>query len=683
MVTPVMASKMPYRPEVDGLRTVAVLLVILHHLGWAAVSGGYVGVDVFFVISGYLITGLLLVDLRHGRFSLAHFYRRRIIRLAPAYFLVLAVTSLAALIWMLPAELLNYATSALYSTFFLANFYMWHEVGGYFGAQSDVVPLLHLWSLAVEEQFYLLWPLLLFGAWRVLGRGSLALFVLIGVIAGAIVSEWGVQNYRAAAYYLLPTRFFELMIGALVAVVPPLSTDDRRWRLARELLSLTGFAFIAYSATQFTTQRLFPGFSALVPCLGTALILYFARAHQGIVGNILAYTPIVYVGRISYPAYLWHWPIIAFLNVQLVVIDALVGAVVLGVTLMLAALTYHALEQPFRMAYQKHPLPRVFGIGYVLPAVLVVSLSLALQRSDGWPTRFTPELAMKSQALQSYSNRIRGRCNEGNVTQPLSEDDCILGDANRPVDFLLVGDSHANHFTGMMDYLAREAGLRGWDITQSQTIFLPGVRRFYQQDGNVVEHGNFALRNQRLEQLIADRQFKAVVLGGSFMAFYGSEELTRDGSKPGVEAFEAGFHAAVGRIIQAGAIPYIITGTPALEVPLSHDCTLNNARFGKDSDCTFSTKVHLARSERWRGFLGQLKEQYPQIVFIEPEKIICDESVCRSEIDGLPLYRDRGHLNHLGSELIGKIYLSHFGNPLTALKRSEASARASSDWVLR
>lgn len=663
-----MANQMSYRPEVDGLRTVAVMLVILHHLGWAVLSGGYVGVDVFFVISGYLITGLLLADLRQGHFSIARFYQRRIVRLAPAYFLVLGATSIAALIWMLPAELLNYATSALYSTVFLANFYLWHEVGGYFGAQSDVVPLLHLWSLAVEEQFYLIWPLLLFGAWRLLGRRTLVLFVLIVVIAGAVVSEWGVQNYLAAAYYLLPTRFFELMIGALLAVMPSCDRDDRPSRIARELFSLTGLALIAYSATQFTTERLFPGYSALIPCLGTAFILYGARARRGTIGTALSLAPMVYIGRISYPAYLWHWPIIAYLNLHRVAIDATMAVQVIGATLLLSALTYHVVEQPFRRAYQGQRLRRVFSIGYALPALLVVGLSLSLKQFDGWPARFPPELALKSQALQSYSNRIRGRCNEGNVTHPLAEDRCILGVADRPVDFILVGDSHANHFTGMLDQMARDAGVRGWDITQSQTIFLPGVRRFYSQDGTIVEHRNFALRNARLERLIAERRFKAVVLGGSFIAFYSSEELTRDGSKPGIDAFEAGFKAALEKIIESGAIPYIITGTPALQAPLSHDCTLNNARFGLDAVCFFSAAEHRALSNSWRRFLVRLSVRYPQIVLIEPDNIICNKRHCLTEIDGLPLYRDRGHLNHLGSELIGKLYLANVGNPLAVLK---------------
>ena len=150
--------KFSYRPEIDGLRTLAVMLVILHHLGLNALSGGYVGVDVFFVISGYLITGILYSDIQNGSFSISRFYKRRVIRLAPAYFLVLFTTSLAALIFMLPAELLNYFKSVIYSTFFAANFFMWQEVGGYFGGNSDVVPLLHLWSLGVEEQFYIFFP---------------------------------------------------------------------------------------------------------------------------------------------------------------------------------------------------------------------------------------------------------------------------------------------------------------------------------------------------------------------------------------------------------------------------------------------------------------------------------------------------------------------------------------------
>lgn len=658
-----MTEKFSYRPEVDGLRTIAVLLVILHHLGWKALPGGYVGVDVFFVISGYLITTIVFIEIRNGKFSTANFYKRRIIRLAPAYFLVLGATSLAALVFMLPAELLNYAASVLYSTFFTANFFMWKEVGGYFGSQSEYVPLLHLWSLAVEEQFYIFWPLILYLAFRFLGHRVVLPLVMGAVFVGAVLSEWGVENYLAASYYLLPTRFFELMVGALVAVSPRL---EIRSLLTREFFSFLGLGLIAYAAVIFSIDRLFPGYSALVPCIGTALVLCFAQSGQGLVGRALSTRLMVYIGKISYPAYLWHWPIIAFLNLNRISIDCLVGLMVLLATLILSVLTHRYAEQPFRLRISGYPLRQVLAYGFVVPTLCAATFVVASNKLSGLPDRFSDQVNLKNAALLSYTYKARGRCNEGNVKNPLGVDDCVLGVKDRPVDFLLIGDSHANHFTPMIDYMAKAAHVRGYDITQSQTIYLPGVKRYYVQAGKFIEHTNFELRNNKLTEVIAHNQFKAVILAGSFTNHYNGGELQRDGASSSSTAFEDGFRSAVKNITQSGAIPIIVKGNPILQ-GLSQDCGLNNLRFEKKAGCDFALNKHQDHFSKWNKFLLQLQVEFPNLLVISPDEVMCDQTVCHSEINDVPLYRDHGHLNQIGSELVGKLYVEKIGNPLSVL----------------
>lgn len=659
-----------YRPEVDGLRSIAVLLVILHHLGWNAISGGYVGVDVFFVISGYLITSIIFAEIRDGKFSIANFYKRRIIRLAPAYFLVLGVTSIASLVFMLPAELLNYAASVLYSTFFAANFYMWKEVGGYFGAQSEYVPLLHLWSLAVEEQFYIFWPLILIWL-TALSRRAVLPLVLVAVLGGAVLSEWGVRNYLAASYYLLPTRFFELMIGALVAIGPRLMN---RLVVARELFSLLGLAFIGYAGLVFTTARLFPGYSALVPCIGAAMVIYFAQSGQGLAGRALSTRLMVYIGKISYPAYLWHWPIIAFLNLNRITIDWLVGLIVLMTTLILSALTHRYVERPFRLRISGHRLLQVVGYGFVAPTVCAATFVFATNNLSGLPARFSDQVNLKNAALLSFTYKARGRCNEGNVKSPLGEDDCVLGVKDRPVDFLLVGDSHANHFTAMLDYMAKGAGVRGYDITQSQTIYLPEVKRFYLQDDKKVEHINFELRNEKLTQMIAENRYKAVIMGGSFASYYNGEELQRDGASSSAAAFENGLRAALINITKSDSIPIIVKGNPKLK-GVSQDCGLNNLRFKHNAQCDFDVAKHQQNFSKWNELLRELQFEFPKLIVISPDEIICDETVCHSELNGVPLYRDYGNLNQIGSELVGKLYVEKFGNPIAALRSNSNTSQ--------
>jgi peptidoglycan/LPS O-acetylase OafA/YrhL len=643
--------------------------VIGHHLGWSRLSGGYVGVDVFFVISGYLITSILKSEITAGTFSIAAFYKRRVIRLAPAYFLVLASTSVAAMYFMLPAELLNYGKSVFHSTFFAANFYMWKEVGGYFGSRADVVPLLHLWSLAVEEQFYIFWPLLLLFANKALRPILLVPVILAAVIIGAAASEWGVRNYPAASYYLLPTRFFELMLGALIAVLPRFATPGSR---LRDLVAGAGLLLISHSAWTLTTESFFPGYAAVMPCLGTALVIQFARAGDNgtVVGRLLATGPMVYVGRISYPAYLWHWPIIAFLNLNQVPMGLGVGIAVLVVTFALSDLTWRFVERPARRM-NHYGAGRVLLRGFAAPATAAVGFALMVHAFHGFPRRYSDGINLKSAALLSFPSKVRGRCNEGSVSHPLSEDECILGVADRPVDFLLVGDSHANSLTGMFDVLAKDAGLRGYDITQSTTIYLPGVRRFYVKDGQVLEQYNFKLRNDALIDLIRRRHYPAVVLAGYFESRYADTGLRREGAATPELAFEEGFKAALRSVEESGAKVYVVEGYPILhDVP--YDCTLRNARFGGSSECRIPSREYLASISKWNSFLARLEVEFPALNVIRPYAAICDDKWCVTEWKGVPLYRDDTHLNYMGSALLGKEYLRRFGNPLRSIVRNVA-----------
>jgi peptidoglycan/LPS O-acetylase OafA/YrhL len=656
--------KLPYRPEIDGLRAIAVLLVIFHHLGWSKLSGGYVGVDVFFVISGYLITSILQSEIAADTFSVAGFYKRRVIRLAPAYFLVLAATSIAALCFMLPAELLDYGKSVFFSTFFAANFHMWKEVGGYFGGRADVVPLLHLWSLAVEEQFYIFWPLLLLAANRLLRPKMLLAAIAVAIVAGVAVSEWGVRNYLAAAYYMLPTRFFELLGGAFIALLPRPAAASA-W--VRDLLAGTGLLLIAHASISLTTDSFFPGYAAVLPCLGAALIIHLSGTVGAgtAVGRLLASRPMVHAGRISYPAYLWHWPIIAFLNLNQVAITPGIAAIVLAATFLLSDLTWRFVEQPARRMALR-PAGWVMARGFAVPAAIAVGFVAMVQSSHGFPQRYPDAVNRQSAALLSFPSKMRGRCNEGNVAHPLPEDECILGVSGRPVDFLLVGDSHANSLTGMFDALAKAGDLRGYDITQSSTIYLPGVRRFYEQDGEVVEHRNFKVRNDTLEGIIRERHYPAVVLAGYFEARYADEGLRRKGSSTPRTAFEDGFRAALHSIIGAGSKAYVVDGYPTLhDVP--YDCALQKMRFGKTMECRVSYSRHLADIAAWEAFLTRMQREFPSLRVIRPDAVLCGPKWCETELAGIPLYRDATHFNFTGSVLLGRQYIRDFGNPLHAI----------------
>lgn len=663
-----------YRPEIDGVRCIAVMLVIFHHLNLPGFNGGFVGVDVFFVISGYLITGIILTELKKGDFTFGGFYKRRVIRLAPAYFTVLFVTAVFAWLLMLPAELENFSASALYSTFFTANFYMWDVVGGYFGTGTDRTPLLHLWSLAVEEQFYVIWPISLLLLYKLLGGGRyLFAAVVVALLLGLAVSEYGAVHYRAASYYLMPTRAFELLVGAVLALVP-LAVFDRVPQSGRILLGLIGLGLIVYGNVFFTGETWFPGLNALFPCLGTALLIAFARSDDPLLGKVLASAPAVGIGKVSYPAYLWHWPIIVFINLQLVELTLVISVAVIIGTLLLAALTYQFIEKPAR-EFRRVRWPKVVGAVFVLPAALISSAALSAIHWQGVPERFDEALNRKSAAVLSYADTIRGRCNEGSVESPLAPDACVLGVQKPGVDILLVGDSHANHFSGMIDVLAGNAGLRGYDVTQSNTIFLLGVERFYRQDGQVVKHGNFSTRNAVIERELLPNQYDYVVMGGSFISHYNNGLFSSGQASPELpdpQVFREAMVNTIVEVIGHGSTPVLIRGNPTFNINVS-DCTLNNLRFGLDNHCHLAREDFQEKFSEWDQFLDQLTKRFDQLAVIDPAKVMCDEAWCYSELDGLPLYKDGGHLNYEGSKLIGQLYIEQFGNPFTSLttKRSE------------
>ncbi|MFL1875525.1 acyltransferase family protein, partial [Hansschlegelia beijingensis] len=341
---------MTYRPEIDGLRAVAVLAVLLFH-ATGMLPGGFAGVDVFFVISGYVITSMLATELDAGRFSLVRFYERRVRRLFPALAVTILVTAAASAMILLPLDLKAMGKSAVAAALMVSNVLFWDEAG-YFDAAAQTKPLLHTWSLAIEEQFYLVYPLLLAGLWKFGRRGLLwTLALLFGLSLAAAV--WMAPGQPLTAFYLAPFRLWELMLGGLIALRPVR-------RLEGDVFAGLGVAMIAVSFFIFNAESDFPGWPALLPTVGTALVLNGARAGTA-VARALAAPPAVFVGKISYSLYLVHWPLIVLLeyrdNARLGLMG---GLAVIGVSLLLAWLSWRFVEQPFRQHAPGRPL-RVFS----------------------------------------------------------------------------------------------------------------------------------------------------------------------------------------------------------------------------------------------------------------------------------------------------------------------------------
>ena len=300
---------MKYRPEIDGLRAFAIIPVILYHAGFQLFGGGYVGVDVFFVISGYLITSIIVAELEKGPFSLVHFYERRARRILPALFAMLFISLPFAWYWLLPDAMVSFSESLIAVSIFVSNIYFW-QTSGYFEAAAELKPLIHTWSLAVEEQYYVLFPLFLILSWKLGKRWIVGLLIIVFVVSLAC-AQWLSIKRPSFAFFLLPTRGWELLIGAFVAFYYSNHNIKKHNHRIEQLGSLLGLSLITYAVFAYSNQTPFPSVYTLVPTLGTALIIIFAGSGT-LVGKLLSSRPLVGIGLISYGAYLWHQPMYAF-----------------------------------------------------------------------------------------------------------------------------------------------------------------------------------------------------------------------------------------------------------------------------------------------------------------------------------------------------------------------------------
>lgn len=372
-----------YRREIDGLRALAVLPVILFHAGFSFMSGGFVGVDIFFVISGYLITSLILAEIDKGQFSLANFYERRARRILPALFLIVLVCLPFAWVYLLPHEMVDFGKSVVAVAVFASNILFWKD-SDYFSPDSELLPLLHTWTLAVEEQYYLFFPLILMVAWK-FGRTWFVLILLVAIASISLAfSEWLWRVDSAANFYLLPTRAWELMLGALAGLYLRSSSISIRW--VRELGSLLGLLMIGLAIFLLDNSFPFPSLYALLPTLGAVMIILFADAETW-VGRLLSWPIFVGIGLISYSAYLWHQPIFAFARFHSM--DEPSAGIFVGLSilaLLLAWLSWRWVEKPFRdrTRITRGQIFTMSGIG----SIFLIGVGVLLVMQDGFPQRF-------------------------------------------------------------------------------------------------------------------------------------------------------------------------------------------------------------------------------------------------------------------------------------------------------
>jgi peptidoglycan/LPS O-acetylase OafA/YrhL len=618
---------MQYRPEIDGLRAIAVIPVILFHAGIQTFSGGYVGVDVFFVISGYLITSIILSELSAGHFSFIGFYERRARRILPALFFMMAVCLPFAWVWLLPHELKGFSQSLVAVTTYASNIYFWITTS-YFEIAAELRPLLHTWSLAVEEQYYLLFPALLAIGVKLSRRGFIYSLILLALVS-LFLAHYLSEIRPSFAFYLLPTRIWELLVGTFLAFYFQSHPHLRINRLISELGSLIGICLLIFAMLVFDKQTLFPSLLALIPVFGAALIIIYAN-QETFVGKILASKVLVGLGLISYSLYLWHQPIFAFAKTLSLESSNLFHPIFLiALVFPLGYLSWRFIERPFR---DKNLFTRKSIFTYsALASVFFIAIGLAGQYTNGFLTRDQAAVL----AYNEYNNEKEDIGRVGN---------CFLGQEEGPEKFtstcfasnskdsaLIWGDSHA---------AALAFGLRTVypNLSQLTASGCPPIL------GEVIKTRPLCKKtNDYIADQIKRLQPSKVFLYSNWDA-YGDQ-------KPSVNLLKTVEYI---RSVSPFSQITLIGGTPQFKPSLPTYMFLKNKNLVLNETLpTYLYEPLSAIDMQFKTFTDKNK-----IDFFSPMDVLCKEKVCKItatyEDKVMPIIWDYGHLTAAGSVLLAQ-----------------------------
>lgn len=609
-----------YRPDIDGLRALAVLPIVAFHLGLQRFDGGYVGVDIFFVISGYLVGGPLLTQVGTRRYLVADFYFRRFRRIVPALAVCLIGTTLAVTLISLPAATADYGRSLVSTVLFASNFYFW-STDGYFTASSDAKPLLHTWSLAVEEQFYVLFPLVVLGLRR-LGKAALPTGIAVLAAVSLAASVVLLPSSPSATFYLLPTRLWELLLGALVFACPPGLFEDRR---RREGACWFGLALILGTILLYRPETPFPGLAAIPPCLGTALLLAAGASRPSHVGKLLSLPPAVWFGLISYSLYLWHWPVIVLMKQALPAASLTLPMKVVASALSigLAWLSWRFVERPWR-----NPAVRMKAVmGATLASgALIATLGVALMASGGFPQRYAGEV-VRLAAIEDdpgTNDFFRGgTCfiSSADRFEDFDPGVCLSEGSGRP-NVLLMGDSHAAHL---------------WSGLQRR---FPDVN-FHQATSSgcmpFVDRPSWAApRCESMMQFLFDSHLPTRAGGWVILAGRWREHDAADVGK------------TIGWLRRHGLKVILVGPTVTYDLPLPRLVALAVHRGDPGLVDRFRDK-DVARLDRAFGRVAALHGA----LYMSPYRALCRQGRCRTQDDGgQPLQFDYGHLTAAGSLVV-------------------------------
>ena len=637
---------MQYRKDIDGLRALAVVPVVLFHGQVPGFTGGFVGVDVFFVISGYLITGLISGEIERKEFSYINFWERRARRLMPALIWVALVTSIAAYFLLLPHEFKRLGESLVALAGFASNIYFWMKAG-YFGAPSEVIPLLHTWSLAVEEQFYVVFPAVLLLLAGFSGKAHKAAIAGIGVSSFAI-SVWLAENDANTAYYMLHSRAWELMLGAYLVYARPCPTLGPRLLGA---LWIAAVAMILVPVFTYHEGTPFPGMAALWPCAGTAILIYSGGQAHALSRLVFENEPTVWVGKLSYSWYLWHWPVLvlgaAWDSKFISALSGMQVAVLIVLSFLLAWFSLKVVEEPIRRRKLLASRNTIFaGVGATLALLVVVGFASYMR--DGFESRLPEHVRV----IASGEQDLDDTCNQlSSTVEALQAGEFCqvgVGDDSEP-QFVLLGDSHAAALLRTAHRAAEELGVNALVIARGACPPIGEVAIPTQKWAQ-----GCAEFNREVMKYLEENPVPSTVLAGYWGAYVTLQDtfMLGEGAPPEDAGSEAHVVAALDRTVQQ----FRATGTQLVmveEVPYPdqfyHPSRAAVAAWrGQDVDTGITLSEHAERVGWFRSQTERL--QLPTVV---PAEVMCgDDAFCPAIADGRSNYRDNHHVSaHAAGEL--------------------------------
>ncbi|MEE4246352.1 MAG: acyltransferase family protein [Kangiellaceae bacterium] len=626
-----------YSSEIDGLRAIAILSVLIFHIGFEQLSGGFIGVDVFFVISGFLITRILITQFNSGTFEFRTFYARRARRLLPAALIMVVVTLVAGFFILYPEEYRTLAKSAAHSLLFLANVFFMNN-SGYFDLSSDVSPLVHMWSLSVEEQYYFLFPIVLLLLHRRFSNRGV-FFGLIIIATGSFTINIAVSHFPNISFYMLFTRAWELCLGGLVLFLPVPSSFNK---ITKEVFSSIAVFLLFYGFWFIGEDNLYPYYWALIPTLAASILIYMSLANSHLLKLILGNPVSIFVGKISYSTYLWHWPVVVYYRIYSSKegFTAVESMLLLSISLLLGYLSWLFVEEKFR--YREAPPSQVLtrygklvGLAFLVPVIILAT--------RGFKSRVPSELLAVTQPKQMWAMNCDGKA------KLFSEREyCVVGKDWDDAKFkgVIWGDSHSQHWAPVFQQL----------IKNKNAAFLVGplicpphldsevVTTNYPKYPNFTEdctHQNDLM----LEWIASNQKLDLIVMAA---AWSGHDSMFQ----PVEMTITATTEVALRHLLQNEALNQteilLISDIPRLKTPLNN-CSVSSKTPLLRSDCThLADNIDAARVRDWHynsdNAIRLLAEEYDFVSSIIPTDVLCNEIACNTTINNEFIYKDTNHI---------------------------------------